>query len=116
MNPGFLTDLQTATVTTILAGHAGRYQSVAIFGSRAVGGARKGSDLDLVFYGADETVCADLVTAFIESDLSIEVDLVDYDRLESAALRARIDRDRIRLRPESWLEPGVQPLVSIGSS
>lgn len=97
MNPGFLTDLQLATVRAILAPYAGRYQRVAIFGSRAVGGCRKGSDLDLVLYGADETLWADLVTAFIESDLSIGVDLVDYDRLDSEAPRERIDQDRVQL-------------------
>ena len=53
---------------------------VFVFGSRATGKAKRRSDLDLCIGGEaalDRGVIADLMDAFDESDLPIEVDVID---------------------------------------
>ncbi|MBT9247919.1 nucleotidyltransferase domain-containing protein (plasmid) [Gemmobacter fulvus] len=80
-----------AQVQTILARHLPNDVEVLVFGSRARGGAKRFSDLDLALKDVgplDPTVMAHLVDAFEESSLPWRVDLVDYHALTPAFLSA----------------------------
>jgi len=71
---------------------------VYVFGSRVTGRARRRSDLDLAIGGTEPMTLglrADLVDAFDESDLPIEVDVVDL------ATVSETFRNRIM---EEWVE------------
>lgn len=83
-----------ATVRAILARHLPPGVQVAVFGSRAGGRVKPGSDLDLALLADGPLpleVLADLAEAFDESPLPWKVDLVDracvsaaFDRLIEA--------------------------------
>lgn len=80
-----------AQVQAILARHLPAGVEVLVFGSRARGGAKRFSDLDLALKDVgplDPTVMAHLVDAFEESSLPWRVDLVDYYALTPAFLSA----------------------------
>ncbi len=66
-----------------------------MYGSRATGMARLGSDVDLVFYG--DASPRRIRAALDESDLSIFADVVRYDEIQNPQLRAEIDRDALPL-------------------
>lgn len=58
-----------------------------VFGSRATGGTRRYSDLDLALEGPaplDPSLLSQLAHALSESDLTIKVDLVDLRRADPA--------------------------------
>lgn len=77
--------------------------TVWAFGSRARGGARRYSDLDLALVAEAPLPMdrfADLAQAFSDSDLPWRVDLVEWT-VTSPSFRARIDREKVVLR-----EPG----------
>ena len=97
MNPAQLSDMQFSVVQKVLLPHIDRFQEVKVFGSRATGKNRRGSDLDLALVGADALLRDDLLFAFDESDLSITVDIVDLDRCGNDALKDEIARDAIPL-------------------
>jgi type I restriction enzyme S subunit len=72
---------------------------VWVFGSRARGGAKPWSDLDLAVITTEPlplTVSAALAEAFSESDLPWRVDVVDW-ATTSDAFRKIIERDRVLL-------------------
>lgn len=97
MNTG-LTKKQSDTLLTIL----NRYSVVddaLLFGSRAKGNFKPGSDIDLAVKGKDITrrTVACLNADFEGSDLPYFVDVVHYDRISNAALREHIDRVGIPL-------------------
>jgi predicted nucleotidyltransferase len=72
---------------------------VWVFGSRAMGVARRYSDLDLALAGPaplDPDVLAGLADALSESDLTIKVDLVDLSRTDPA-FRRLIEPGMVRL-------------------
>jgi predicted nucleotidyltransferase len=82
------------TQLTLVKGILNTYvpqRRVAAFGSRVQGTARKFSDLDLVIMG-DEPVAPDVLSdlrhAFAESDLSIHVDVLEWQRLSPSFRRA----------------------------
>lgn len=80
-----------AQVRAILADHLPASVEVLVFGSRARGGAKRFSDLDLALKDVgplDPAVMAHLVDAFEESSLPWRVDLVDYHLLASEFLNA----------------------------
>ena len=97
LNPAIsLSDRQSEIVSTILAQRLGKIGEVKVYGSRATGCARPGSDLDLVIYPpVSERDLTDLWLAFEESDLPITVDLTAWDRIVSPGLRAEILRDAV---------------------
>ena len=69
------------TVKNILRTHAAGME-VRAFGSRVNGTARPYSDLDLVLIGRDAlplTTLGNLKDAFAESDLPIQVDVIDWN-------------------------------------
>ncbi len=64
-----------------------------IFGSRAKGNYKPGSDIDLAVKGdVSKDQLAQLLTAFEESTLPYFVDIVVYANLKNDALREHIDR------------------------
>jgi predicted nucleotidyltransferase len=75
-------------------------QPVWAFGSRTSGRARRRSDLDLAVGGAQDLPSGarlDLLDAFDESDLPIEVDVVDF-YLAAPEFVARIRADFVAVR------------------
>jgi predicted nucleotidyltransferase len=89
-------------VASILAAHEGRIGPVKVYGSRAMGRARPGSDLDLVIFPpASESELTKLWLAFEESDLPITVDLVAWDRISNARFRAEIEEHAIPFKREN---------------
>ncbi|MEP6785438.1 MAG: nucleotidyltransferase domain-containing protein [Sphingomonadales bacterium] len=90
-----LTGMQRTALGRALAPFADEVDSVAVYGSRATGSARRGSDVDLVFYGSASPAYIRL--ALEESDLSIFADVVKYDEIDNLRLRAEIDRDALPL-------------------
>jgi predicted nucleotidyltransferase len=72
---------------------------VFVFGSRVTGRARRRSDLDLAIGGESplgRRVRADLREAFSESDLPIEVDVVDLAEA-TGIFRSRIESEWVAL-------------------
>lgn len=66
-----------------------------IFGSRAIGNYKRGSDVDLVLYGSEIT--ADIllqVGALLNEDLPLpyHFDLVHYETTDNAELKRHIDK------------------------
>jgi predicted nucleotidyltransferase len=78
---------------------------VFVFGSRANGKAKRRSDLDLAI-GGDQPLTmrllGGLAEAFDESDLPIEVDVVDVNEV-SETFRKRIMSEWIELMPASHI-------------
>lgn len=73
-------------------------REVILFGSRAKGNYKPGSDIDIAVKGPiTKDVQARLLTAFEESLLPYFVDIVVYDRLQSEALREHIDRVGVKI-------------------
>lgn len=69
-----------------------RIAGALVFGSRATGAWRTGSDLDLALLGdVSEATMDRLATELGESTLSMDVDVVAYDRVANPRLRAHID-------------------------
>lgn len=80
-----------AQVRAILAIHLPAGVEVQVFGSRARGGAKRFSDLDLALKGKgplDPVLLSTLADAFEVSALPWRVDLVDYHRLTPEFLAA----------------------------
>ncbi|MBN2894184.1 MAG: nucleotidyltransferase domain-containing protein [Bacteroidales bacterium] len=68
-------------------------EKVSIFGSRAIGNYKKGSDIDLAIFGKD--ISYDIVTkisAILNEDLPIPyfIDVVHYESLKNEALKTHI--------------------------
>jgi len=82
-----------ATIRAILATEPAVRKAV-IFGSRAKGNYRPGSDIDLALYGAglDLDALGRLSARLDESPLPYQVDLCLYDAIDNPALREHIDR------------------------
>ena len=71
---------------------------VYLFGSRATGKHRRHSDIDLVIHGSVREAAIDrLRTLFIESNLSVSVDIFSYEGITYRTLRAHVDAVRQRL-------------------
>ncbi len=97
-----LTSEEVSIVLRLLATHLpGR--PVWAFGSRTFGRARRRSDLDLAVGGPDPlslALRADLAEAFDQSDLPIEVDIVDLNEV-TPDFRKRIEPDFVPLQKET---------------
>ena len=86
-------------VQNIVAAHLPAVSKVWVFGSRAAGGARRYSDLDLAIDAGrpmtlDET--ASLAEAFSESDLPYRVDIIDWRTID-AGFRNIVAKERVPL-------------------
>jgi len=88
-----LTNNQLAILKSVLQPFSKKIQEVALFGSRATGAYRPYSDIDLVLYGEiTEREVDRLRTLFLESSLSLQVDLQLYEAIEHKLLKEHIDR------------------------
>jgi uncharacterized protein len=71
-----------------------KLDEVVIFGSRAKGNAKPGSDIDLALFG--ENISASDLLSFYEQldnlNLPYRFDLIIYDQIEKEAVREHIDR------------------------
>lgn len=92
-----LTAAQREALRRVFARYADRIDVVGVYGSRAQGRARPGSDVDLVIYGQLARGDLGAVTSDLqESDLSIFADVIAYDRIEHPPLKQQVDR---------WMKP-----------
>jgi uncharacterized protein len=92
-----LTQPQRDALHSVFVPFADRIDIVGVYGSRAQGRARRGSDVDLVVYG--KVADADIARMRIdldESDLSIFADVTAYDAIAHPRLREQIDQ---------WMKP-----------
>lgn len=71
-----------------------KINQVILFGSRAMGNFREGSDIDLAIKG-DHIVLKDLLdieVALEDLELIYKIDLVDFNKINNPELQAHIDR------------------------
>lgn len=82
-----------AIVQSLLAALRGPLGEVRVYGSRAAGTAKPGSDLDLVIFPPISPSQLDwLRLALEDSALPFNVDLIRYESIDSPSLRADIDQ------------------------
>lgn len=88
-----LPDKTVALIRGILAGIPAVKKAV-IYGSRAKGNFRPGSDIDLSLYGEklDLRILGEIAARLDESLIPYQVDLSIFDRLDHAGLREHIER------------------------
>lgn len=91
--PFGLSENTCATVRQIL----GRYPQIAkavIYGSRAKGNYKNGSDIDLTLLGQglDQQLLLSVAMALDDSDIPYTVDLSLFEHIENPALREHIER------------------------
>lgn len=67
-----------------------------VFGSRAKGNWRENSDIDIAVFGEGVNVCS-LVAQLDELPMPYKFDIVDYNSINSCALREHIDRVGIEI-------------------
>jgi uncharacterized protein len=94
-----LSDAEKAIVLNILRAQLPAEVGVHVFGSRATGGEKPWSDLDLVLQGTEPlaiSLLAELAEAFDESALPWKVDLVDRMAVGDDFGRL-IDRSKVQL-------------------
>jgi len=87
-------------VQKILAQHLPENAKVWVFGSRATGQARRGSDLDLAIdlgRALPPKTEYSLRSLFEYSDLPWRVDIVDMQTLPEGIFRQNVERDRVLL-------------------
>jgi predicted nucleotidyltransferase len=81
-------------IASLLGAHSGIKKAV-LYGSRAKGNYRTGSDIDIALF-TDETFCfrdlSRLTGEFDDSSMPYFVDVCVYDKLTSTDLKAHIDR------------------------
>ena len=86
-----LTAQQRSVLLGVLAQFCPPVERVDVYGSRATGTARPGSDVDLVLAGTiDWSTCARVRGALEESYLSIFADVAAYDLLEGGGFRDQV--------------------------
>ena len=88
--------LSESTVEKISAVFSGSpaIERAVLYGSRAKGNFKPGSDIDLTLYGASLTprLCATIAETLDDLLLPYEIDLSLFDRLDSLELREHIAR------------------------
>lgn len=91
-----LSDAQLATITAILA----QYEQVShgiIFGSRAMGNHKEGSDIDLAIKGKDITFSTiiNISCDLDDSNLPFFCDVVNYHTIEHPPFKQHIDAEGV---------------------
>ena len=88
-----LSDKTCATVRHIL-GQYPQIEKAVLYGSRAKGNYKNGSDIDLTLTGAalDHQLLFSVASALDDSDIPYTVDLSLFDRIENQALSEHIER------------------------
>ncbi len=74
-------------------------ESVRVFGSRATGGARRASDIDIAIYapGMADRAWSELRDALDSAPLIYGLDVVRMEKLTDEKLRGRINSDGIEI-------------------
>lgn len=86
-----LTPTDEQKITAVLA-EFGEVRQALVFGSRAMGNCKQGSDVDIALKGQLDVSSVTRIKARLEElPLPYFFDLVDYDRITEPALRAHID-------------------------
>lgn len=86
-----LTAVQRDVLLAVLAPFAERIERVDLYGSRARGDARPGSDIDIVLDGPiDDAVLARIMADLEESYLSVSVDVSAYAMLKPGPHRDQV--------------------------
>ncbi|MBF4693423.1 nucleotidyltransferase domain-containing protein [Fusibacter ferrireducens] len=88
-----LKELDMEIIRSALVKHP-EIKKAAIFGSRAVGNYKKGSDIDLVIFGENitRTILHDVLDELNEvSPLPYFFDILDYKAISNVALKEHID-------------------------
>ncbi|MGI9065850.1 MAG: nucleotidyltransferase family protein [Pyrinomonadaceae bacterium] len=85
-------------------------REVRVFGSRATGKASRASDLDLAIFAPEATAAewAGLCEALENAPLIYELDVVRPERTTNDSLRARIEREGVRVYPEETRVSGIR--------
>jgi len=88
-----LSDQTCATVRQILAGYP-QIEKAVLYGSRAKGNYKNGSDIDLTLMGAalDHRLLMSIASALDDSDIPYTVDLSLFQHIDNPALREHIER------------------------
>jgi predicted nucleotidyltransferase len=89
-----LPDYTLQTLTSLLKEYPG-IQKVVLYGSRATGKYKTGSDIDLTLYTDTEFTYDDLLhlcSGFDDSDIPYFVDVNIYNKISNQNLKAHIDR------------------------
>lgn len=88
-----LPDSTCAIVRQILASYP-QIEKAVLYGSRAKGNYKAGSDIDLTLFGAalDHQSLMSIASALEESDIPYIVDLSLFEQIETPALREHIQR------------------------
>lgn len=97
-----ISDTQLGLIRAVCAGQKA-VERVILFGSRAKGTYKPGSDIDLAVAGPRLTrrdILA-LSSAFDDSMLPYTVDVVHYDTITNGSLRDHIDRVGVTLLPDN---------------
>lgn len=90
--PFGLRDEDFKKIETVLRSYP-KIQDAIIFGSRAKGTYRHGSDIDIALKGSiDQRLINDLLQAMDELFLPYTFDLVDYASIDNQEFREHIDR------------------------
>lgn len=95
-----LSEKDFAILREAIAGHP-EIEEAVIFGSRAKGNYKPGSDIDIALKGASVTrrTAAALHSDLEDSYLPYFVDVIDYNTLTNDNLREHIDRVGVRFYP-----------------
>lgn len=93
-----LTEKEKAVIAKMLKTHPA-VSSASIFGSRALGGARNGSDVDIALFGDVKPQDASSVRGQLneETDLPYFFDVVVYNDIDNEKLREHIDTHGVRV-------------------
>lgn len=88
-----LSEKSTATLNKILAAYP-HVEKAILYGSRAMGNYKNGSDIDLSLQGEslDQRIIFKLTQDFAESSLPYKVDVSVFEQIESAKLKEHIKR------------------------
>ncbi len=76
-----------------------KIKQIFLFGSRAKGTAKPGSDIDISIKG-DNLTLSDIFNLSLkidELDLPYKVDIIDYDKISNVELKEHIDRVCVKL-------------------
>jgi proline iminopeptidase len=100
-DPSGLSDEILADLCRVFARHPG-IEEVRLFGSRAKGTHRPGSDIDLAVFAPamSEAEFAALWQEIDDLPILFRVDLLHWDRLSNTALRDKIRREGRRIYPQ----------------
>lgn len=93
-----LTDMQRRRLLEVFGAFAPPVERVDVYGSRARGTARAGSDVDLIVAGQiDRTTIGRIASALDDSYLSILADVTAYSLLRDDGFAAAVRREAVPL-------------------